>query len=304
MTVARRKAGLVACLCAVMFAGRSVAQARPAEAAPGDSADVLVLDHDFTPGEFVRVFLAAGVVYRAELKTPDIALTVSPRRAGLPPVFVAREIDAPTASGGAVYSLRPTADGEYEIRAQAEGGGVTNLQLYRDIKASRRRQKILDTPGWEIGLEASAGYHSGYSVEDSGGAGVNVEGCFAARTGPGIGRIVSGCVFGIGYHDRGQVGHIVWFFIEPRFRLAGGRPRGHSNTEGGILFRGALGDVSGVSANPVLLAPGIYLARHLRRNLHGDGWSFTLADQLGFLLNTGSTHSTYNQVSFSIGRFW
>lgn len=37
-----------------------------ARAAERDSADVLVLDHDFSsPGEFARVFLQKGQVYKA-----------------------------------------------------------------------------------------------------------------------------------------------------------------------------------------------------------------------------------------------
>ena len=43
-----------------------------------DTADVLVLDHDFATGggEFVRVFLESRQVYRAELSTSDVTLQI------------------------------------------------------------------------------------------------------------------------------------------------------------------------------------------------------------------------------------
>jgi len=41
----------------------------------GDSADVLVLDHDFgVVGELVRLFLSDKQVYRAELSSVDVTL--------------------------------------------------------------------------------------------------------------------------------------------------------------------------------------------------------------------------------------
>ena len=283
--------------------------AAQATAAPQDSTDVLVLDHDFTPGEFVRVFLANGVVYRAELATADVDLTIRARRSGQPQVFVARESAERSPSGGAVYSVRPLADGEYEIRAESGGGGVTNLKLYRDIHASRRRQAVISHPGWEIGIELTGGYHSGYSVEAQGGAvagasGLDLEGCFAARTGPGVGRLLSGCAFGVGYHDRGSAGRVLWFFMEPRVRVIGGRPRGRSNTEAGFLVRAALGDVDRLNSNPPLLAPGLFLTRNVRHDLRGDGWSATLAWHHGFLLNQGVRGAEYDQLTLGIGRFW
>jgi len=48
-----------------------------------DSADVLVLDHDFgVVGELVRLFLSDKQVYRAELSTQDVTLELRPRLNG------------------------------------------------------------------------------------------------------------------------------------------------------------------------------------------------------------------------------
>ena len=49
-------------------------------AATPDSADVLVIDHDFAAlGELVRLFLQDKQVYRAELSTIDVTLQLRPR---------------------------------------------------------------------------------------------------------------------------------------------------------------------------------------------------------------------------------
>jgi hypothetical protein len=249
-----------------------------------DSTDVLVLEHDFTgPGEFARVFLLKGQVYRAVLSTGDASLEIYPVKGG-PPVFFAREeSDAPGASGTTVLSVYPRADAEYQIRL-IQGGPIVTLRLYRDIRASRRRQKVLSTPGWEIGGEIAAGGHSGFLlntetglVTDSDRGGLHVEGCFSARSGPGVLRYVSGCALGLAWDTRPQSKGALWFFLEPRIRFYGGRPRGQSNTEFGGLLRAGFGMINKVSVNPTLIAPGLYLTHNIRKNLGGKGWAFTLA---------------------------
>jgi hypothetical protein len=281
-------------------------------AAPRDSADVLVLEHDFTgPGEFARVFLLKGQVYRAVLSTGEASLEIYPVKGG-PPVFFAREeSDAPGASGQTVLSVYPRADAEYQIRL-IEGGPVVTLRLYRDIRASRRRQKVLSEPGWEIGGEIAAGGHSGYELNTTGGgltdsdqAGVHVEGCFSARQGPGALRVVSGCALGLAWDSRPESKGALWFFIEPRVRFFGGRPRGVSNTEAGALLRGGFGMVEKVSRNPTLVAPGLYASRHIRVNQSGKGWSFTLAWHHYLVGNRGEgTHKVESEmVSLALGYY-
>lgn len=253
------------------------------QAAQEDTADVLVLNHDYTgPGEFARVILLKGEVYKAFISEPNASLEIYPVKGG-PPIFTAREeSDQPGASGVTVISIYPRADAEYQIRL-LEGGPVVNLKVYRDIRASHRRQKILREPGWEVGAEIAGGMHTGYRlhtagalVDDSDDGGGHIEACFSARSGPGILQYVSGCAIGLGWESRpGSVG-VLWFFMEPRVRFLGGRPRGKSNTEFGAVFRAGFGQVSKVSQTPTLIAPGLYASRNLRRNLKGNGWSFTL----------------------------
>ncbi len=64
---------------AVALTAPLLAQGEPAprsEPVPDTTADVLVLEHDFSTGvdEFARVFLEAKQVYRAELTSPDVTL--------------------------------------------------------------------------------------------------------------------------------------------------------------------------------------------------------------------------------------
>jgi hypothetical protein len=273
-----------------------------------DSADVLVLEHDFTgPGEFARVFLLKGQVYRAVLSTGDASLEISPLKGG-PPVFFAREeSDAPGASGTTVLSVYPRSDAEYQIRL-IQGGPIVTLRLYRDIRASRRRQKVLSEPGWEIGAEIAAGGHTGFllntarnGVTDSDRGGLHLEGCFSARSGPGVLAYVSGCAIGLAWDSRPKSRGTLWFFLEPRIRLYGGRPRGRSNTEIGGLLRAGFGMVNKASVTPTLIAPGAYLTRNIRKNLAGKGWAFTLAWRHYLVGNRGEGSHKVGAEMFAAG---
>lgn len=279
---------------------------------PQDSTDVLVLDHDFTgPGEFARVFLQKGLVYKAIISEPSASLEIYPIKGGSN-VFTAREeSDQPGASGFTVLSVYPRADAEYQVRL-LEGGPVVNLKIYRDVRASRRRQKVINEPGWEIGGEIAGGFHSGYKLhtasvlgEDNDDLGGHIEGCFSARSGPGILQYVSGCALGIGWDSRpGSVG-VVWFFMEPRVRFLGGKERGKSNTEVGAVLRVGFGQVSKVSQTPTLIAPGLYASRNIRRDLKGNGWSFTLRWNHYLVGNRGrDTHKVgAEMISLGLGYY-
>jgi hypothetical protein len=203
--------------------------------------------------------------------------------------------------------LYPKADAEYEIHLIGAESGA-RLQMFRDLSESKRRAKILATPGWEIGIEGGAGYHSGYLLGLSGPTHTDndegswdAEGCFSARSGPSLARYLSGCAFGLGWHNRPGSDGVLWFFVEPRLRLFGGRPRGQSNNEIGALFRMGVGQIlSGASVDPVMLAPGGYVTRNIRNNVKGSGWSFTLAYAHIFFKNITPTNEA-NRVTFSVG---
>jgi hypothetical protein len=276
-------AGLFVCLTSALSAQTDSSRAK---APPTDSADVLVLDHTFTAGvgEFVRVFLQAKQVYRADLSTSDVSLEIrSPlARVQLPRIYPVSMTEGP--SRGSEFEVYPEVDAEYEIRPVASrGGGVaTGFRLYRDVRASRHRVAILNRPGWEIGMELATGWHSGFrqsGVALSGPVppgGSDLEACFSARRAPGVPRL-SMCVFGLGYQSQHEARSILWIYTEPRLRLFGQALPGQSNWELGTSFRFGAGSISASPDVPVILAPGLYVARHIRTDPSGSGWSLQLS---------------------------
>lgn len=210
------------------------AQARPESA---DSADVLVLDHDFTAAdEIVRIFLNEGQVYRAELSSDDITLQLRSRFSGrrIPRIYPISDSRSP--SGSSVVEIYPDEDGEYEIRP-------SSLQL---------------------GVELASGWHSGFAQ--------NIEGCFTARGAPGFQRL-SMCVLGLSHQSQQGSRNILWVYTEPRVRILGRARPGQSNWELGALLRLGVGIISSSNDTPATLAPGAYVARHLRSSSGGAGWS-------------------------------
>ena len=84
-----------------------------------------VLTHTFSSarGEFVRVFLASGVTYEAELDGGGLRLEVRPIDRSLQQPRVEERIPGGSAGGSSVFTIMPHADGEYEFRTL--GGDVT-----------------------------------------------------------------------------------------------------------------------------------------------------------------------------------
>lgn len=276
----------VGCL-VVSFVSPSAAQDGPVpDRGASDSTDALVLDHDFTAGsgEFVRVFLQAKQVYRAELSTQDVTIGIrSPfRKKQLPRVYPL--LDSSSPSGGSTLEIYPDRDDEYELRAIASrGGGVaTRLRLYRDVRESRRRMAIIDEPGWGAGVEVASGWHSGLA---QGEAGSEIEACFTARRATGR-RSVNICALGVGWASEYGAPSTLWVFTEPRLSLFGNFKPGQSNWEMGGLFRFGIGSGSRSSETLVMLAPGVYVARHLRTDQDGSGWSLHASYSFASFLNT------------------
>ncbi len=252
-----------------------------------DSVDALVVDHDFTGGfEFVKVFLQAGQVYRAELSSIDVGLEIrTPGRAiQLPRAYTYLPADTP--SGFSIVEIYPEVDTEYEIRPTglAIGGVGTRLRLYRDVRASRRRQYVKNNPGWEVGVEMASGWHSAYPQSQTAlpagsadpQAGTDVDLCFSARTPPGK-QGFGWCVLGLGYQTQHQDPTILWIFTEPRVRILG-HSRAHvSSWELGALLRFGVGMISASSQSPRMLGPGVYVARYIRSSSGGGGLSLQLA---------------------------
>ena len=90
-----------------------------------DTADVLVLDHDFATGggEFVRVFLESRQVYRAELSTADVTLQIRAIGGKIRAPRVYAMLGAESSSGVSEVEMYPDVDGQYEVRP-VTGAGV------------------------------------------------------------------------------------------------------------------------------------------------------------------------------------
>jgi hypothetical protein len=298
---------LLACLVTPAFA-------QLAETA--DSTDVLIVDHDFAAlGELVRVFLKNKQVYRAELSSEDVHLVIRARRPSTPPPRAYPISNALSPSGGSVYEVYPDADGEYEIWPVSIQGSrlSTRVRLYRDVDGSSRRMATVNRPGWELGIELAGGWHSGF-FQSSGAAplgarpeaGSDLEACFTARNAPGASRL-NLCVLGVSHQSHQGVPNILWVYTEPRMRLFGRARPGLSNWELGPLVRFGIG-ISAGSETPIVLGPGFYVARHIRRNSDGSGWSFQLsyfrAFYRGFDTPVGVSSRSgpqSNRLSFGVG---
>ena len=77
-----------------------------------------VFTHTFSTarGEFVRVFLASGTTYEAELDGGGFRLEVRPVDQSLQQPRVEERIPGASAGGSSVFIIEPRADGEYEFR--------------------------------------------------------------------------------------------------------------------------------------------------------------------------------------------
>lgn len=93
----------------------------PVAARAQDSTDLdrhsaaLLLDHTFNApvGEPVRVFLAKGVTYRAELEGESIQLTLKPLLSSVQPPLIEPILGGESAAGESLYSITPRADAVY-----------------------------------------------------------------------------------------------------------------------------------------------------------------------------------------------
>jgi hypothetical protein len=90
-----------------------------------------VLTHTFSAarGEFIRVFLASGMTYEAELDGGGLRLEVRPVDRSLQPPRVEDRIPGASAGGSSVFTVQPRADGEYEFRTL--GGDITRPLTFR-----------------------------------------------------------------------------------------------------------------------------------------------------------------------------
>jgi hypothetical protein len=280
-----------------------------------DTSQVLVLDHDFSSlGEIVRVFLQDGQVYRAEVGSPNALLEIRGvvRTTQAPHVYPF--LASQTPSGSTFLEIYPEKDAEYEIRSIAIGGNnlPTRLRLYRDVGASARRQHVRASRSWEIGIEAGGGWHSGFAqsggvtpvVADFAGGGA-LEACFTARARALASRF-SACVIGLGHQSQSDARSILWVYTEPRLRLVGSGGTGRSGWELGPLFRFGAGMISASAETPLLVAPGVYVARSIAGS-RGGRWSLQASYARAFYSNFGRPQGVEaatpkgHRITFGVG---
>lgn len=275
------------------------AQVRPESA---DSADVLVLDHDFTAvDEIVRLFLTDGQVYRAELSSEDVTLQLRSRFSGMRIPRIYPISDSKSPSGSSVVEIYPDQDGEYEIRPISIQGSriATRLRVYRDITESRRRMATADQSGWDLGVEVGGGWHSGFAqtsvvpaIGSEPNGGTDVEACLSARSVPKIPRFGM-CVLGVSHQSQSGAPNMLWVYTEPRLGVLRPDRNGYSSWEMGALFRFGV-DITSASPTPRIFAPGVFLSRHIRKNRQGTSWSLQMSYSRAFFKG-------FKKPPFSIG---
>ncbi len=111
----------------------------PAVASAQDSTAVdrkaaaMVLDHTFNApvGEPIRVFLAKGTVYRAEIEGTGIQLQLRPLMSSVQVPLIQPVLAGSSSSGSSLYSITPRADAEYEFKTIAgDAGRSVNLHVW------------------------------------------------------------------------------------------------------------------------------------------------------------------------------
>ena len=73
-----------------------------------------------------------------------------------------------------------------------------------------------------------------------------------------------------------------------------------------MLFRLAAGSIERSSAVPVMLAPGVYVARNIRRGPSGSGWSLVASYAYATIRNTNKLADGGSPTTsrFMIGLGW
>jgi len=122
-----------------------IRKAKSAGAKP-DSIDVLVGEYDLTTsGEFVRLYLEEGQVYRVEFTARTGSLQIRPRRSSDQPVLPLTTEDIPRASGTRSFEIAPRQDGDYDFRVTGTTGFGARLKVFREIRPSERWRRISGT---------------------------------------------------------------------------------------------------------------------------------------------------------------
>lgn len=120
-------------LALVLLAGcSSGGGAANTEAASTPAQPLTNANYRLSPGERVRVFLSAGVIYRAEVDGNGATLDLRPRLSGVQLPQIQELVGGTGVTGARVYTVKPYADAEYEITVR--GGDMSqpaDVRLFR-----------------------------------------------------------------------------------------------------------------------------------------------------------------------------
>jgi hypothetical protein len=103
-----------------------------AQAPPTPDLPTPVVDETFSipSGEFARVMLASGSVYRVEIASEGLQLQVRPIQAGIQDPLVQVLLPGESPSGTVLYTVRPRGDGLYEFRSVGgDRGRATRVRV-------------------------------------------------------------------------------------------------------------------------------------------------------------------------------
>jgi hypothetical protein len=111
--------------------------------ARNDTVDVLVGEYDLaSSGEFARLYLERGKIYRVEVVSRGGIVQIRPRHFTTQSALPLTIEDIPRASGTRALEIAPRQDGEYEFRVAGATGVGARIQIFREARSSARWQRL------------------------------------------------------------------------------------------------------------------------------------------------------------------
>jgi hypothetical protein len=268
-----------------------------------DTVRVLVVEHRFgldSPDSMI-VVLERHVVYRLEVTGPGTPVFLPARSKPQPAFLVPLGSTGDSLRRFELYALQR---GPHVARVSDRKPGTTTvLRVYRDVVeteriAGRRDREIA------VGLTISAGHHSGYRLDPTGGAdprgGSDQEVCFLFEAGSWLGTCVGGARQT--FPDAGF--NTYWVFLELQKRLLSRRLMGDRRTDLGAVLRYSQGVHAGPRhLDPALLGFGLYVDQHLATAGRRRGWRIHVDWQHGRLGSTPETERL-DTNRFTVGITW
>lgn len=113
----------------------------PAQDHAGHTPQRPLVDETFTipDGQFVRTYLAGGSTYRVEISGRGLQLRVGPVESGVQQPLVQELLSGVSAGGTMLYTVKPRADGMYEIRSVGgEPGRAVTVKVTLQPKEEKK----------------------------------------------------------------------------------------------------------------------------------------------------------------------